>query len=106
VQAIQPRDVKAIDINERKIVYGDDRINKEIDMAIDKAYRWRLLAERLQRRYSSSRYPAWRRRGGILNRIRSYHRKVRNILEEWTRKTSLEIVGLLRGLDTQLLERI
>jgi transposase len=27
----QPRDVIAIDINERKIVYGDDKINKEID---------------------------------------------------------------------------
>jgi len=67
-------------------------------MAIDKAYRWRLLAERLQRRYSSSRYPAWRRRGGILNRIRSYHRKVRNILEEWARKTSLEIVRLTKRL--------
>jgi len=67
-------------------------------MAIDKAYRWRLLAERLQRRYSSSRYPAWRRRGGILNRIRSYHRKVRNILEEWARKTSLEIVRLAKRL--------
>jgi len=63
-------------------------------MAIDKAYRWRLLAERLQRRYSSSRYPAWRRGGGILNRIRSYHRKVRNILEEWARNVSLKIVGL------------
>jgi hypothetical protein len=27
----QPRDVIAVDINERKIVYGDDKINKERD---------------------------------------------------------------------------
>jgi IS605 OrfB family transposase len=93
-QPYQPRDVIAIDINERRIVYGDDKINKEIGTGIDRAYRWKLLAESLQKKYSSPRYPAWRRRRGILNRIRSYHRKARNILEDWARKTSLEIVGL------------
>ena len=70
----QPRDVIAIDINERKIVYGDDRINKERDTEIGEAHRWKKLAENLQKRYSSPRYPAWKRRRGILNRIRSYHR--------------------------------
>jgi transposase len=90
----QPRDVIAVDVNERKIVYGDDKINKERDTKIDEAHRWKKLAENLQKRYSSPRYPAWRRRRGILNRIRSYHRKARNILEDWARKTSLRIVGL------------
>jgi transposase len=33
----KPRDVIAIDINERKIVYGDDKINKDIDTAVDRA---------------------------------------------------------------------
>jgi len=65
----KPRDVIAIDINERKIVYGDDEISKDIDTAIDRAYKWKVLAESLQRKYSSPRYPAWRRRRGILNRI-------------------------------------
>jgi IS605 OrfB family transposase len=97
-QPYQPRDVIAVDINERKIVYGDDRINKERDTKIDEAHRWKLLAESLQKRYSSARYPAWRRRRGILNRIRSYHRKARNILEDWARKTSLRIVGLAKRL--------
>jgi transposase len=77
----QPREVIAIDINERKIVYRDDKINKESDTDIDRGYRWKLLAESLQKKYSSTRYPAWRRRG-ILRRIRSYHRKARNILED------------------------
>jgi len=54
----QPRDVMAIDINERKIVYGDDRINRDIDTAVNRAYKWKVLAENLQRRYSSYRYPA------------------------------------------------
>jgi len=94
----KPRDAIAVDINERKIVYGDDRINKERDTEIDEAHRWKLLAESLQKRYSSPRYPAWRRRKSILNRIRSYHRKARNILEDWARKTSLKIVKLAKRL--------
>jgi IS605 OrfB family transposase len=94
----QPRDAIAVDINERKIVYGDDGINKERNTKIGEAHRWKKLAENLQKRYSSTRYPAWRRRKAILNRIRSYHRKARNILEDWARKTSLEIVRLAKKL--------
>jgi len=94
----QPRDVIAIDINEKKIVYADDRINKDIDTAIDRAYKWMVLAESLQKKYSSPRYPAWRRRKAILNRIGSYHRKARNILEDWARKSSLKMVRLAMRL--------
>jgi IS605 OrfB family transposase len=94
----QPRDVIAVDINEKKILYGDHVINGEKDTKIGEAHRWKLLAESLQKRYSSPRYPAWRRRRGILNRIRSYHRKARNILEDWARKTSLRIVELAKKL--------
>ena len=43
------------------------------------------LGKELSERYSAPRYPAWRRRKAILNRIRSYHRKARNILEDWAR---------------------
>jgi putative transposase len=58
------------------MVYGDDRINKERDTKIGEAHRWKLLAESLQKKYSSPKYPAWRRRKAILNRIRSYHRRL------------------------------
>jgi IS605 OrfB family transposase len=98
LQPHQPRDAIAVDINERKIVYGDDEINKERDTEIGEAHRWKKLAEDLQKRYSSPRYPAWRRRKAILNRIRSYHRKSRNILEDWARKISLRIVRLAKKL--------
>jgi predicted transposase len=81
-----PIDVIGVDVNEKKIVYGDEIINIEKDTAINKAYRYIKLAEDLQRKYSSSRYLAWRRRRGILRRIRSYHKKARNILIDWTRK--------------------
>jgi putative transposase len=75
LQPYKPRNAIAVDINERKIVYGDDEINKERDTNFDEAHRWKFLAEDLQKKYSSTRYPAWRRRKAILNRIRSYHRK-------------------------------
>jgi len=94
----QPRDVIAVDVNERKIVYGDDKINNERDTEIDEAHRWKKLAEDLQKKYSSTKYLAWRRRKAILNRIRSYHRKARDILEDWARKTSLEIVMMAKKL--------
>ncbi|MFZ8824662.1 MAG: hypothetical protein ACO2O0_11050 [Desulfurococcales archaeon] len=61
-QPYQPRDAIAVDINEKKIVYGDDKINKERDTKIDEAHRWKKLAEDLQKRCSSPKYPAWRRR--------------------------------------------
>ena len=97
-QPHQPRDVIAVDVNERRIVYGDHVINGEKDTEIDEAHRWKKLAEDLQKRYSSSKYLAWRRRKAILNRIRSYHRRARDILEDWARKTSLEIVRFAKKL--------
>ena len=60
----QPRDVIAVDVNERKIVYGDHVINGEKDTEIGEAHRWKKLTENLQKKYSSLRYPAWRRRKG------------------------------------------
>ena len=47
-QPYKPRDTIAVDINERKIVYGDDKIIKEMDTEIDEAHRWKKLAEDLQ----------------------------------------------------------
>ena len=73
-------------------------INEEIDTVVDRAHRWKKLAESLQKKYSSPKYPAWRRRRGILNRIRSYRMKARNTLEDWARKSALEIVGLAKKL--------
>jgi predicted transposase len=57
-----PIDVIGVDVNEKKIVYGDEIINIEKDTAIERAYRYIRLAEDLQRKYSSSRYLVWRRR--------------------------------------------
>jgi hypothetical protein len=43
----QPRDAIAVDINERKIVYGGHVINNEMDINFDEAHRWKFLAEDL-----------------------------------------------------------
>jgi transposase len=45
----KPIDSIAVDINERKIVYGDDKIVKEMDINFDEAHRWKLIAESLRR---------------------------------------------------------
>jgi len=52
-QPYQPRDAIAVDINERKIVYGDDRINKERVTKIGEAHRWKSLP-RISRRNTPS----------------------------------------------------
>jgi putative transposase len=96
-QPYKPRDAIAVDINEWKIVYGDDKIIKEIDTNFNEAHRWKKLAEDLQKKYSSTRYPAWRRKA-ILNRIRSYHRRLGIYWRTGLGKTSLEIVGLAKEL--------
>jgi hypothetical protein len=44
--------------------------------------------------------------GDIFNRIRSYHGKARNILEDWARKPPLKIVRLAAKLQYAQLERI
>jgi hypothetical protein len=63
-QPYKLRNAIAMDINERKIVYGDDKIIKERETKIDEAHRWKKLAENLRKKYSSPKYPACRRRGG------------------------------------------
>ena len=75
-------------------MYGNHKINKDIDTAVDRAYKYMILAENLQKKYSSPRYLARRRRKAIHNRIRSYHRKARNVLEDWARKAPLKISRL------------
>jgi len=89
---VVPRWILAVDVNERYICYGNRFFIDRIGTAIDRAIHYRKLAENLQRKYSLTRYNAWLRRRGILDRIRYFYRKARNIVEDWARKTALEIV--------------
>jgi putative transposase len=64
--------------------------------AIERALHYKKLAEKLQQKYSFSKYNAWRRRKGILRRIGHFHRKACNIIEDWAKKVSLEIAELAK----------
>jgi len=97
-ESYTPRDVIGVDINEEKIVYGDENINEEKSTGIGRAEKFKVLAELLQKKYSSPRYPAWKRRRGILNRIKAFHGKAKNILVDNARKVVLEIVATAKRL--------
>jgi IS605 OrfB family transposase len=96
-ESYTPRDVIGVNIKEEKVVYGDESINVEKNTGIGRAERFKVLAELLQKKYSSPRYPAWRRRG-ILNRIKAFHEKARNILVDNARKVAHEIVATAKKL--------
>jgi len=91
-----PKGVLAVDINERQIVVGNSSVEVRIETPVERALRYRRLAERLQGKYSSSRYMAWRRRSGVRRRVRHFHRKARNIIEDWARRTAHIIMSLAK----------
>ena len=91
-----PKGVLAVDVNERQIVVGNSSVEQRIETPVERALRYRRLAERLQGKYSSSRYSAWRRRSGVRRRIRHFRRKTKNILEDWARKVSHTIISLAK----------
>jgi transposase len=90
--------VLAVDVNERQIVVGNSRVEERIETPIHRALRYKRLAERLQRKYSASRYNAWFRRRKIRHRIVHFHRKSRNVMEDWARKASRKIVNVARQM--------
>jgi IS605 OrfB family transposase len=91
-----PKGVLAVDVNERQVVVGNSSVEQRIETPVERALHYRRLAERLQGKYSSSRYRAWRRRSGVRRRVRHFHRKARNIIEDWARKTSYMIISLAK----------
>jgi len=91
-----PKGVLAVDVNERQVVVGNSSVELRVETPVERALRYRRLAERLQGKYSSTRYMAWRRRSGIRRRVRYFRRKARNIIEDWARKTAHIIVSLAK----------
>jgi IS605 OrfB family transposase len=91
-----PKGVLAVDINEGRVVVGNSCVEIRVETPVERALRYRRLAERLQGKYSSTRYNAWLRRRGIRRRVKYFHRKARNIIEDWARRTSHIIISLAR----------
>lgn len=93
-----PRDVIAVDVNEREVVYGNGEEVRRIETKIEEAMRLVKHAERIQEKYSAPKAQIWRRRSGVLKRIRALHRRAKNILTDWARKTALKIVREAKSL--------
>jgi len=91
-----PRGVLAVDVNEKHIVVGNSLFEYRFKTPIERALRYRQLAERLEKKYSSTRYNAWLRRRGVRRRISHFHAKARRIIEDWVKKTSHKIATLAR----------
>ena len=91
-----PKGVLAVDVNERRIVVGNSSVEQRIETPIERALRYRRLAERLEEKYSSPKYRTWLRRSGIRRRLGYFHRKARNIIEDWARKTAHRIISLAK----------
>jgi len=92
----EPRGVIAVDVNENHIVVGNKDFEVRFETPVRRALHRRILAENLQKKYSSPKYNAWKRRSGILERIKAHHAKVKNIVLDWARKTSHRIVEIAK----------
>jgi len=88
------RSVLAVDVNEKQIVIGNSKIEHRLEATVERAMHYKRLAERLQKKYSFPKYNAWLRRRDIKRRIKSFHRKARNIIEDWAKKVSHTITSL------------
>jgi len=91
-----PIGVLAVDVNEKYIVVGNRSFEHWFETAVERALHYKELAEKLQGKYSSARYNAWLRRSGIRERIKSFHEKARNIIEDWLRRPPAKIMVLAK----------
>jgi len=89
---VEPKGIIAVDVNERYVYYGNAQWTRKVETPVEKAVRLRELAEELMRKYSAPRYTPWYRRSGIRERIRRLHKKSRDVVEDWAKKTAVRIV--------------
>jgi len=83
-----PAGCVSLDLNVKKLVSFDSRKVRRYDTRFTDAYSKKVHAERLQKKYPKR----WRYNRRILNRIRSLHRRGRNIIIDWTRKFAKQFV--------------
>ncbi|WP_338598350.1 RNA-guided endonuclease TnpB family protein [Sulfolobus tengchongensis] len=84
----QVKGLMAVDINMDFITLGNDKQVIEIPTRLHNAFHFRKLAENLQKKYQRR----WRENKRILNRIRSFHIKAKNIVQDFARKVGKWVV--------------
>jgi len=82
------RSVLALDVNLRHIVTYDGSSDRRYRTRFINALSKRARAEEIQRKYPKK----WKYNEKILKRIRTLHKKARNIVVDWCRKFAKEIV--------------
>ncbi|PCN50894.1 hypothetical protein B6U99_01795 [Candidatus Geothermarchaeota archaeon ex4572_27] len=86
-----PKVYYGLDINFKEVVLANHVEAIRFKIAFDRAYHYYRLANELQRKYSR----IWRFNKRILNRIRYFYRRARNIIEHTTSLVSTLIVKYL-----------
>ncbi|WP_338602280.1 RNA-guided endonuclease TnpB family protein [Sulfolobus tengchongensis] len=84
----QVKGLIAVDINMDFITLGNDKQVIEIPTRLDDSVHYKKLAENLQRKYPKR----WRENKRILGRIRSFHIKARNIVQDFAKKVGKWVV--------------
>jgi len=94
----------AVDMNMREVVAGDGQKEIRLKTRIDDTERIHKQIQRTQKKYGEGK--AWLRREGILNRIKSWFERIRNITDDQAKKIAYQIVQFAkeRGADTIVLE--
>jgi len=96
-EPIKPVDVIGVDIDEKKIVLANHVLIEEFETPIERALHFRLLAENLKRKHSSTRYSAWIRRRGILKRVRSFYKNLETLLWIGLGRSPRRLLRLLKA---------
>jgi len=89
---ITPKGVIAVDVNERYVYYGNSQWIKKVKTPVEKAVRLRELAEKLQRKYSATHHGVERKSKRLQERVRRLHKKARDVVEDWAKKTAMRVV--------------
>ncbi|MCD6195413.1 MAG: transposase [Staphylothermus sp.] len=84
----KPKRIVSIDINLRKIVVYDGKSIRRVDTRFMEAFSLKIHAEKLQKKYPKT----WWYNRRILDRIRSLHRRSRNIVVDWSHKFAKYII--------------
>ena len=95
IEKYTPKNILAVDVNERSVMAGNETLEVRYNTSVENALHFKKLAEELQEKYSSGKYRAWKSKN-ILKRIRYFHRKARNIVENWAKQLSHNIVELAK----------
>jgi len=83
-----PRGAVALDVNLRHVIAYNGSSVKRYRARFTDALSRRARVEEIQRKYPKR----WRYNSKILNRIKSLHRKARNIVIDWCRKFAKEVI--------------